>query len=107
MVNIEEFKKLDIRVGKIVSVEDFLEARKPMYKLKIDFGEFTKFSAAAIKPFYEKEELLNTRVIAIVNLEPRKIANFVSECLTLGAELNEKFVLLRPDKDIEIGAKIF
>jgi tRNA-binding protein len=107
MANIDDFKKLDIRVGKIISVEDFLEAKKPMYKLKIDFGEFTKFSGAAIRPFYRKEELLNTKVIAIVNLEPRKIATFVSECLTLGAEINGKFVLLRPDKDIEIGAKIF
>jgi len=106
MATIEEFQKLDMRVGKILQVED-AETKKPMYKLKVDFGGLgVKQAIAGIKPYYKKEELLNKKFIFVVNLEPKKIGNVLSECMILAAEASEKIVILQPEKDIEIGAKI-
>lgn len=106
MVSIEDFQKLDIRVGKIIEVED-TETRKSMYKLKIDFGQLgVKQAVAGIKSYYEKEELLNKKFVFVVNLEPKKIGNVLSECMILAATEGDKVVILQPEKDIEIGSKI-
>jgi len=106
MISINDFAKVDIRVGKVIEVED-AETRKPMYKIKVDFGPLgIKQAIAGIKPSYAKEELLNKKFIFVINLEPKKIGNVLSECMILAATEGEKIVILQPEKDIEIGAKI-
>jgi tRNA-binding protein len=111
MATIEDFQKLDIRVGKIVEVQDFPEARKPSYKLKIDFGEGigVKNSSAQLVSLYTKEELLGKLVLGVMNFPPRNIGPFVSETLTLGVPNKEgRCVLIVPDKDLaQIGAKLY
>lgn len=103
-----DFVKLDIRVGKIIQVEDFPEAKKKVYKLKIDFGpRGIKNSSAQITKLYSKEELKGKLVIAVINFPPKQIANFISEVLILGAVLDDgRVVLLCPDKVVPIGTKI-
>ena len=103
-----DFEKVDIRVGTIVEVNDFPKARKPAYKLLIDFGELgMKRSSAQITKFYTKENLLNKQVIAVVNFPPKQIADFISECLVLGVYTGEKdVVLLQPDSPVGNGWKI-
>jgi export-related chaperone CsaA len=106
MISIEDFAKLDIRIGKIIGVED-AETRKPMYKIKVDFGPLgTKQAIAGIKPNYAKEELLNKKFVFVFNLEPKKIANILSECMILAATQDDKVVVLQPEKDIETGSKV-
>jgi methionine--tRNA ligase beta chain len=106
MITIDDFLKIDIRVGKITEVED-AETKKPMYKLKVDFGELGfKQAIAGIKPYYAKEELLGKSFVFVVNLEPKKIGSVVSECMILAASQNEKVVILQPEKDLEAGAKV-
>jgi len=111
MATIDDFQKLDIRVGKILEVNDFPEAKKPAYKLKIDFGPETgiKNSSVQIVALYKKEELLGKLVLGVVNFPPRKIGPFESEVLTLGVPDNEgKVILITPDKaNPEIGGKLF
>ena len=111
MATIEDFEKLDIRVGKIIEVEDFPEARKPAYKLKIDFGEEIgiKQSSVQIVDLYTKEELQGKLVLGIVNFPPRQIGSFNSEVLTLGVPDKEgRVILIAPDKDnSRIGGKLF
>lgn len=111
MATIEDFQKLDIRVGKIIDVQDFPEAKKPAYKLTIDFGPEigTKRSSVQIVALYKKEELIGKLVLGVVNFPPRQIGPFVSECLTLGVPDNEgKCILIVPDKSFaEIGGKLF
>ncbi|OGI12168.1 hypothetical protein A3K64_02435 [Candidatus Micrarchaeota archaeon RBG_16_36_9] len=108
MATLEDFQKLDLRVGKVIDVQD-ADTKKPMYVLKIDFGELgIKQAIAGIKPFYTEEEILNKKFIFVVNIEPKKIANVLSECMILAASFNdkEKVVILQPEKDIEIGSKV-
>jgi methionyl-tRNA synthetase len=106
MISIDDFAKLDIRVGEIIEVEN-AETKKPMYKIKVDFGPLgMKQAIAGIKPYYKKEELLNKKFIFVFNLEPKKIGNVLSECMILAASEGDKIVILQPEKDIEIGAKI-
>ena len=101
------FKNLDIRVGTILSVEDFNEAINPSYKLKIDFGTLGVLkSSAQITELYKIDNLIGTQVIAIVNFPKKQIANFMSECLVLGIVKNEKVVLLRPDSKVDNGLKV-
>jgi tRNA-binding protein len=111
MATIEDFEKLDIRVGKIIEVNDHPEARKPGYKLKIDFGPEVgiKNSFSQIAIFYSKEELMGKLVLGILNFPVRKIGSFESEVLTLGVPDNEgKVVLLVPDKEnAVIGGKLY
>jgi tRNA-binding protein len=104
----EDFEKVDMRVGKVVDVQDFPEARKPSYRLWIDFGPLgVKKSSAAVKAWYSKEDLLGRQVVAVVNFPPKQIANFMSEVLVLGAvEGDGTVVLLRPDREAELGARI-
>jgi len=111
MATIEDFQKLDIRVGKIIQVDDFPEARKPAYKLKIDFGSEVgiKNSSVQIVALYKKEELMGKLVMGVVNFPPRKIGPFESEVLTLGIPDDEgRVILITPDKPNPIlGGKLF
>jgi tRNA-binding protein len=108
MITWEDFEKIDMRVGTIIDVKDFAKARKPAYKLKIDFGPVgIKNSSAQITALYSKEELVEKQVIAVVNFPPKQIADFISECLVLGV-YNEKneVVLLQPTFPAGNGDKI-
>ncbi len=101
MATIDDFLKLDIRVGVIEEVHDFPEARKPAYKLLIDFGPAIgkKRSSAQITHHYKKEELVGKKVLAVVNFPPRQIGPFVSEVLTLGVpDENNQIILVVPEK---------
>jgi len=106
MITINDFSLVDIRVGKIIEVED-AETKKPMYKIKVDFGSLgVKQAIAGIKPYYSKEELLDKKFIFVVNLEPKKIGNVLSECMILAATEGDKVVVLQPERDVEVGSKI-
>lgn len=107
-VTIEDFDKIDIRVGRVTEVKDFPEAQKPLYRLTIDFGPLgVKRTGAGLRPFYAKDELVGRYVVAVVNFPPRQIANFQSECLVLGAITEEdEVVLLHPGKEVDLGAHI-
>lgn len=111
MATIEDFEKLDIRVGKIIEVEDFPEAKKPAYKLKIDFGPEIgiKNSSAQVVALYSKDELKNKLVLGVVNFPVRKIGPFLSEVLTLGVpDSNGNCVLIIPSREIaQIGGKLY
>lgn len=110
MVTIDDFNKLDIRVGKIITVDNFPEARKPAYKLTIDLGEEIgiKRSSAQITENYTKEDLPGTLVLCVVNFPPRQIGPFVSEVLTLGVpDQHNKVVLVKPDKGVPVGGKLY
>ncbi len=111
MATIDDFLKLDIRVGVIVDVQDFPEARKPAFKLTIDFGEPVgkKRSSAQITHYYTKEELLGKRVLAVVNFPPRQIGPFISEVLTMGVpDANGQIILVTPEKpEAILGGKLF
>jgi tRNA-binding protein len=104
----EDFERIDMRVGRVTAVEDFPEARRPAWKLTIDLGPEigTKRSSAQIA-HYSREALENRLVVCVVNFEPKRIAGFKSEVLVMGAYDSEKdVVLLRPDEDCELGARI-
>jgi tRNA-binding protein len=110
MITYEDFAKVDIRLGKIVKVEDFPEAKKRAYKLRIDFGVEIgiKNSSAQITDLYEKENLEGSFVLGVVNFPPKQIGPFVSECLTLGVtDKDGQVVLVRPDKEAVLGSKLF
>ncbi len=108
LVSVEDFQKVEMRVGRIVDVQDFPEARKPSYRLTVDFGAFgMKRSSAAVRPWYTKEELRGRAVIAVTNFPPRQVGPFMSEVLCLGAvESDGRVILLRPDEEGELGARI-
>ncbi len=107
-IAVEDFAKVEMRVGRIVDVQDFPEARKPSYRLTVDFGPLgTKRSSAAIRPWYTKAELVGRAVIAVTNFPPRQIGPFMSEVLCLGSVQSDgRVVLLRPDEEGELGARI-
>lgn len=110
MANYDDFQKVDIRVGKIIEIEDFPEARKPAYKLTIDFGLEIgiKKSSAQLTEHYTKEELQDKLVLGVVNLESRQIGPFTSEVLTLGVPDEEhKCILVVPDKDALVGGRLY
>lgn len=108
MITFEDFQKIDIRVGKIIEVKDFEEARSPSYKVKIDFGELgIKISSAQITKLYSKEDLLNRQIVAVVNFSPKRIAGFKSEVLILGViKEDREIILLQPDREAPLGVKI-
>jgi len=107
MATFEDFEKLEMRVGKIIDVKDFPEAKKPTYKLRIDFGELgIKNSSAQITKLYSKEDLLGKQIIAVTNFPPKKIAGFVSDVLVLGVITKDNVVLLKPEREVELGNKI-
>ena len=109
-ISFDDFMKVDIRVGVIVSAEPFPEARKPAIKLRIDFGPEIgeKKSSAQITRYYTPEALVGKRVLAVVNFPPRQIGKFMSEVLTLGVpdEAGE-VVLISPDIDTPVGGRMF
>jgi tRNA-binding protein len=105
-----DFQKVDIRVGKVIDVQDFPEARKPAYKLRIDFGEGVgvKRSSAQATKYYTKEQLMNRLVLAVVNFPPKQIGPFMSEVLTLGVpDSDGAVVLLVPERDVPLGGRMF
>jgi len=103
-----EFEKVEMRVGTILEVHDFLEARNPSYKLTIDFGSEIglRKTAAQITVLYNKEELIGKQVIAVVNFPKKQIANFMSECLVLGAVDGKEVNLLQPNFKTKNGLRI-
>ncbi|MGI6772435.1 MAG: tRNA-binding protein [Clostridiales bacterium] len=108
MAEFSDFEKLDIRVGRIIWAEPFIEAKKPAYKLKIDFGKEIgiKQSSAQIVSLYEPSDLIDRQILAVVNFPPKRIAGFMSEVLVLGTYSKDGVVLVRPDREVEIGDKL-
>ena len=109
MITFDDFQKVDIRVGRIVAAEPFPQARKPAYKLLIDFGELgQKKSSAQITRHYTPEELVGRQVLAVVNFPPRQIGPFMSEVLTLGVpDESGEVVWIGPGQDVPIGGRLF
>lgn len=109
MITYEDFVKIDLRVGKIIKVEDFPEAIKPAYKMTINFGpEIGIKSSSAQITNYQKEELLGRQVICVINFLPKKVGQYVSEVLTLGAEKDGGgYFLLKPDPPSKLGKKVY
>jgi tRNA-binding protein len=108
VATIDDFQKIEMRVGRVVAVEDFPEARNPSYRLTIDFGAHgVRRSSAAVRRWYERSDLVGRLVVCVTNFPPRRIATFESEVLTLGAiEADGRVVLLEPDADAELGSPI-
>lgn len=103
-----EFTKVDMRVGTILEVHDFPEARKPAYQLHIDFGNELgiKKTSAQITKRYQKKDLLGRQIVAVINFPKKQIANFMSECLVLGAVEGEDVILLQPGSEVPNGLKV-
>jgi tRNA-binding protein len=108
MISWEDFEKIDIRTGTIIEVNDFPKARKPSYQLTIDFGSLgIKRSSAQITHHYNKEDLMNKQIVAVVNFPVKQISTFFSECLVLGVyDEHNNVVLLQPGKEVGNGQKI-
>lgn len=110
MITYEDFRKVDMRVGRVLEVADFPEARKPSYKLKIDFGpEIGIKNSSAQITGYRKSELRGKLVIAVINFPPKQIANFQSEVLTLGVidrTRKNNWFLIQPDREVELGTRV-
>lgn len=109
MATIDDFEQLDLRVGRIIAVDDFPEARKPAYKLTVDFGPLgTKRSSAQIVALYSKEDLLGRLVVAVINFPPRRIGPFMSEVLVMGApDAEGRVVLLAVEREVPLGGRIY
>ena len=109
MINFDDFLKIDIRVGRIIDVQPFPEARKPAWKLQIDFGDEigVKKSSAQITDLYDADALMGRQILAVVNFPPRQIGPFMSEVLTLGvSDSNGAIMLVRPDAEVEEGVRL-
>ena len=110
MISFDEFLAVDVRVGTILKAEEFPEARKPAYKLQIDFGDEigVKKSSAQITSHYSIDELVGRQVMAVVNFPPRQIGPFMSEVLTLGVpDGDDEVVLLSPTKGVPNGGRLY
>ncbi len=108
-ISYDDFAKIDIRVGQIVQAEEFPQARKPAYKLRIDFGPEigVKNSSAQITKYYDPKGLVGKLVLGVINFPPRQIATFFSEVLTLGVILGEGDIcLVHPDREVPLGSRI-
>ena len=107
-ITYQDFDKIEIRVGKIIKTEAFPKARKPAYKLWIDFGEFgIKKSSACLTKLYRHEELVGKSILAVTNFPPRQVADFMSEVLVLGAVMDDgEVALVQPDRDVSPGIRI-
>ncbi|HEY4500597.1 MAG TPA: tRNA-binding protein [Candidatus Paceibacterota bacterium] len=110
-ITYEDFEKVNIRVGKIIEISDFPEARKPAYKLKIDFGSEIGIKQSSVQAVgsHTKEELLNSRVCCVVNFPPKQVGPFRSEVLTLGFKNNvgDGWILIEPKNDsVTLGSKL-
>ena len=108
MISWSDFEKVEMRVGTIMEVNDFPQARNPAFQLLIDFGDFgLKKSSAQITKLYGKSDLIGKQVIAVVNFPPKQIANFFSECLVLGVVgLEKEIILLQPERSVKNGLQI-
>ena len=108
MANFEDFEKLDIRVGTIIEAINFEKAKRPAYKLKIDFGEEIgiKNSSAQITDVYDPEELIGKQILAVINFPKKQIADFMSEVLVLGTYSSDGVVLITPDKKVTNGDRL-
>jgi len=108
LVTFDDFMKLDIRVGEIIQVEIFEKARKPAYKLWVDFGEEIgiKRSSAQITECYKEEGLIGKQVLGVVNFPPRQIADFMSEVLILGVYAKQGVVLIQPEQSVTKGDRL-
>ncbi|RYM34783.1 tRNA-binding protein [Brumimicrobium glaciale] len=104
----KDFEKIEMRIGTILTAENFEEVRNPAYKMTIDFGEFgIRKTSAQITKLYQPEELIGKQIIAVMNFPPKQIANIMSECLVLGGVEGEgKVVLIEPERGVENGTKI-
>ena len=105
----EDFERVELRVGTVIAVDDFPEARKPAWKLTIDFGEEigTRRSSAQITALYAREDLVGRQVVSVVNFPPRQIGPFMSECLVTGfAREDGAIVLIGPDEAVPNGARL-
>jgi tRNA-binding protein len=109
MINWADFEKVDIRVGTIIHVEPFPEAKKPALRVSVDLGSLgIKRSSAQITIHYSAEDLIGKQVVCVVNFPPKQIANFISEILITGfADENNAVVLCSPDKHVPNGSKLF
>lgn len=103
-----DFEKVDMRVGTIIEVNDFPKARKPAYQLKVDFGAEIgiRKTSAQITKRYTKEDLLGKQTIAVINFPKKQIANFMSECLVMGAVDGDEITLIQPEAQIANGLRI-
>ncbi len=108
-ISYQDFEKIELRVGTIIEAESFPEAKKPAYKLTIDFGEFgLKKSSVQITHLYKKEDLVGTQIVGVINFPVKQIGPFLSECLTTGfPDEKGQVVLVRPDFPVPNGAKLF
>lgn len=107
LISYPDFAKIEMRVGRIIAVEEFPEARKPAFKLTVDFGPHGLRRSSAQVTNYKKEELLNRLVVAVTNFPPKQIGSFKSEVLVLGAiNSDDSVILLKPDDGAELGAPI-
>ncbi|MDO5981703.1 tRNA-binding protein [Flavivirga spongiicola] len=106
-ITFEDFTKVDLRVGTIIDVSDFPEARNPAYQLTIDFGDLgIKKSSAQITTLYKKEDLQQKQIVAVVNFPKKQIAKFMSECLVLGAVNGKDVILLNPENKVKNGTPV-
>ncbi len=106
-ITFEDFTKVDIRVGTIIEINDFPEARNPAYQLKIDFGDLgIKKTSAQITTLYNKEDLLNRQILAVINFPKKQIAKFMSECLVLGVVNGKDVILLNPEEKVRNGTVV-
>ncbi|HLV42572.1 MAG TPA: tRNA-binding protein [Brumimicrobium sp.] len=106
-INWEDFTKIEMRVGTILTAENFEEVKNPAYKMTIDFGHYgIRKTSAQITQLYTTEELIGKQIVAVLNFPPKQIANMMSECLVLGGVEGEKVTLINPDQKVENGARI-
>ena len=106
-LSIDDFKKIEMKVAKIVAVEDIPAARKPMYRITVELGEgVTRQCVAGIKDHYSRDDLMGKVVVAVMNLAPKSVAGVVSECMLLAAFNDTELSLLTPEREVSLGATV-